>query len=104
MIIVWPDFSLSLLCWIWHNPEVGFHLLKPWEQLLCFIVLDGWQDNAVISSLPVGRCGNFMLVSQLKRVNGSEKFIEVATSAWRVVYRETDLVVLVDYIAAADQH
>merc|ERR1719220_990741 len=49
------------------------------EQTSHFIRLDGWNNHARTTRLPISRCRHFLLSSQMQGIDDTQKFIKVAT-------------------------
>jgi len=60
------------------------------EQHLSLIVADRWVDDNIVTLLPVDGSGNFVLVTELQRINDSYDLIKVPSSGSRVSDRKTD--------------
>jgi len=53
-------------------------------------------DDDVVALLPVDRCSNLMLVTQLESVQDTDDFVKVAASDSRIGEKETDGFLWVD--------
>ena len=49
------------------------------KQTSHFIRLDGWNNHARTTRLPISRCRHFLLSSQMQGIDDTQKFIKVAT-------------------------
>ena len=71
-------------------------LSKLGEELFRSVVVHSRVNDDVISRYPVYRRGDFVLVSELKRVDNTNNFIKVATSRSRVGNQKSDSFLRVD--------
>jgi len=66
------------------------------EQSLRLLVVHASMDDHVVALLPVDRCSNLMLVTQLESVQDTDDFVKVAASDSRIGEKETDGFLWVD--------
>ena len=66
------------------------------EQSLRLLIVHASMDDDVVALLPVDRCSNLMLVTQLESVQDTDDFVKVAASDSRIGEKETDGFLWVD--------
>ena len=79
--------------------QVRLHGTIPLRKALLdlVLILERRHDHHLITVLPVGRRGDFVVVRQLQRINDPQDFMEVTPGARRIGNGQADLLVRIDH-------
>ena len=98
------------MLWVWllgagvrNHAKVGLHSFPAvWVLHLGRFVVDGREDDYIFAVLPIGRCTDLAIGRELRGVDHTEKFREVAACAHGVGKLHLDLLVGADEEHGAD--